>query len=274
MRRSDRIALISKTLSENPNKVISLSSFSDRLGAAKSSISEDLDIIKKALIASGEGELVTIPGAAGGVRYRTQRSIKAINDFLHELCETLQDKKRIIPGGYLYMTDVIFSPEFSCIIGEIFSQLFFDKSPTHVLTVETKGIPIALMTARALNVPMVVARRDSRVTEGPSVGISYVSGTGQKIHNMSLAKRALPENARVLIVDDFMKGGGTAQGMRELAAEFKAEVVGTAMVVTTAVPKEKLVEDFTTLLILEGIDTHEGEVHISINGKLLSVLQE
>ncbi|MGI5860334.1 MAG: pur operon repressor, partial [Tepidanaerobacteraceae bacterium] len=48
MRRSDRIALISKTLSENPNKVISLSSFSDRLGAAKSSISEDLDIIKKA----------------------------------------------------------------------------------------------------------------------------------------------------------------------------------------------------------------------------------
>ena len=57
--------------------------------------------------------------------------------------------------------------------------------------------------------------------------------------------------------------------MTELLAEFKAEVVGTAMVVTTAVPKEKLVGDFMTLLILEGIDTHKGKVHISINDKLL-----
>ena len=83
-----------------------------------------------------------------------------------------------------------------------------------------------------------------------------------------MAKRAPPENARFLM-DDFMKGGGTAQGMTELIAEFKAEVVGAAMVVTTAVPKEKIVRNFTTLLILEGIDTHKGEVHISINDKLL-----
>ena len=60
------------------------------------------------------------------------------------------------------MTDVIFSPEYSRKIGEIFSQLFIDREPTCVLTVETKGIPIALMTARALNVPMMVARQDSQ----------------------------------------------------------------------------------------------------------------
>lgn len=269
MRRSERIALISKTLSENPNKIISLNHFGEWLGAAKSSISEDLDIIKNAYNNSGQGELTTIPGAAGGVRYRTRRSVDHINAFLRDLSNTLQNQKRIIPGGYLYMTDVMFSPEYSSIIGEIFAQLFIDKDPTHVLTVETKGIPIALMTAKALNVPMVVARRDSRVTEGPSVGISYVSGSGQKIHNMSLAKRALPENAQVLIIDDFMKGGGTAQGMTELVAEFKAQVIGAAMVVTTAVPKEKLVKDFTTLLILEGIDTHKGIINISINDKLM-----
>lgn len=269
MRRSERIALISKTLSENPNKIISLNYFGQWLGAAKSSISEDLDIIKNAYKNSGQGELTTIPGAAGGVRYRTKRSADQIKAFLEGLSNALQDQKRIIPGGYLYMTDVVFAPEYSSKIGEIFAQLFIDKDPTHVLTVETKGIPIAFMTAKALNVQMVVARRDSRVTEGPSVGISYVSGSGQKIHNMSLAKRALPENSRVLIVDDFMKGGGTAQGMRELVAEFKAQVVGTAMVVTTAVPEKKLVEDFTTLLILEGIDTNKGEIKISINNKLI-----
>jgi purine operon repressor len=32
---------------------------------------------------------------------------------------------------------------------------------------------------------------------------------------MSLARRALKEGSRVLIIDDFMKAGGTVQGMRD-----------------------------------------------------------
>ena len=143
--------------------------------------------------------------------------------------------------------------------------MFIDKDPTCVLTVETKGIPIALMTARALNVPLVVARRDSRVTEGPSVNISFVSGSSKTIHNMSLPKRALPENARVLIVDDFMKGGGTALGMSDLLEEFKAEVIGTAVLVATGSPQEKLIKEYTSLLILNEIDAQKGIIDIVVN---------
>ncbi|AYO29287.1 MAG: purine operon repressor [Thermoanaerobacteraceae bacterium] len=262
MRRGERLALLSKILCENPNRVISLKFFSERLDAAKSSISEDLNIIKNAFMLSGEGELSTIAGAGGGVRYRIKKPESEIKSFVETLCENLKDQKRIIPGGYIYMTDVIFSPEYSVKIGEIFAQIFMDREPTCVLTVETKGIPIALMTARALDVPLVVARRDSRVTEGPSVNISYVSGTGQKIQNMSLPKRALSENARVLIVDDFMKGGGTARGMMELSAEFNAEVVGVAVLVATGTPQCKLVKDYTSLMVLDGIDTEKGIINI------------
>jgi purine operon repressor len=262
MRRSERLALLAKILCENPNKVISLNYFGERFGAAKSSISEDLNIIKNAFDAAKEGELTTIPGAAGGVRYRVKKPREEINTFLEELCRILSDEKRIIPGGYIYMTDVIFSPEYSARLGEILAQIFIEKEPTCVLTVETKGIPIALMTARALNVPLVVARRDSRVTEGPSVNISYISGSSQRIQNMSLPKRALSENARVLIIDDFMKGGGTARGMSDLVAEFKAEAVGVAVLVATGAPREKLVRDYTPLLVLEGIDTKKGIINL------------
>lgn len=262
MRRGERLALLSKILCENPNRVISLNYFSERLYAAKSSISEDLNIIKNALALSGEGELTTIAGAGGGVRYRIKKPESEINSFVRALCENLKDQKRIIPGGYIYMTDVIFSPEYSVKIGEIFAQIFMDRDPTCVLTVETKGIPIALMTARALDIPLMVARRDSRVTEGPSVNISYVSGTGQKIQNMSLPKRALSENARVLIVDDFMKGGGTARGMSDLVAEFNAEVVGVAVLVSTGTPQCKLVKDYISLMVLDGIDVEKGIINI------------
>lgn len=262
MKRSERLAVLSKVLSQNPNKVISLKYFAERFNAAKSSISEDLNIIKAAFDFAQEGEITTIPGAAGGVRYSVKRPSLQINKFLANLCNIIKDEKRIIPGGYIYMTDIIFSPKYSEIVGEIFAQLFVEKQPTCVLTVETKGIPLAIMTARALNVPLIVARRNSRVTEGPSVNISYVSGTDQKIQTMSLPKRALWENARVLIVDDFMRGGGTARGMSDLVAEFKAKVVGVAVLVSTAKPEKKLVKDYTSLLTLESVDLDKKTIDI------------
>ncbi|MCG0275843.1 MAG: pur operon repressor [Thermosediminibacteraceae bacterium] len=262
MRRSKRLVLLSKFLIENPNRIFTLKYFGEKYDAAKSSISEDLNIIKDAFYEAGEGILETIPGAAGGVRFRIKKPGEKIENFLSELCKILSDRSRIIPGGYLYMTDIIFSPEYSSKIGEIFAQIFVDKDPSCVLTVETKGIPLALMTAKALGVPLVVARRDSRVTEGPSVNISYVSGSSQRIQNMALPTRALSENERVLIIDDFMKAGGTARGMIELVRQFGAEVVGVAVLVATALPVEKLVKSYTSLLVLEKIDTERGEVNL------------
>ena len=47
---------------------------------------------------------------------------------------------------------------------------------------------------------------------------------------MSLARRNLPEGSKVLIIDDFMKAGGTVQGMKDLLHEFNAEVVGVRRV--------------------------------------------
>ena len=262
MKRSERLVLLTKILTENPNRIISLKYFSERFKAAKSSISEDLNIIKSSFSDAGEGDLSTISGAAGGVRYRAKRDKQEIRLFLETMCRVLNDAERIIPGGYIYMTDIIFSHHYAIKVGEIFAQIFMHKEPTCVLTVETKGIPIALMTARALNVPLVLARRDSRVTEGSSVNISYISGSGHKIQNMSLPRRALSENARVLIIDDFMKGGGTARGMSDLVAEFKAQVVGVAVMVSTGKPETKLVKDYASLLIMEEVDIEKGFVNI------------
>lgn len=271
MRRSERLSIISKILCENPNKIISLNHFANLLDAAKSSISEDLDIIKGAFIKIKKGEIVTISGAAGGVRYRPYWSFEGKKAFLQELCEKLNNPSRIIPGGFLYMTDIIFSPDYSAKIGEIFAQIFFEKEPSCILTVETKGIPLAMMTARAMNKPLVLARRNSKVTEGPSVNISYISGTGQRIQNMSLPKRALSENARVLIIDDFMKGGGTARGMEDLVREFGAEVVGIAVLTATTEPKEKLVADYTSLLVLDSIDAKNKVIKIKPDEEYMKI---
>ncbi|MBX6722348.1 MAG: hypothetical protein IRY92_03770 [Dactylosporangium sp.] len=77
---------------------------------------------------------------------------------------------------------------------------------------------------------------------------------------MSLARRALPEGSRVLIVDDFMRGGGSAKAMCQLLAEFRATVAGIGVLIATALPKEKEVADYEPLFILDGISDTEGPV--------------
>ncbi|MCG0238640.1 MAG: pur operon repressor [Firmicutes bacterium] len=261
--RAERVAYIVKTLVERPGEIIPLSYFAQRLGVGKSSISEDLAAVKAALEAAGSGTLRTVPGAAGGVAYWPLPSPAEQEEVLERLCEMLSAPERILPGGFIFMTDLITSPAWTARIGEIFAAHFRPQRPTCVLTVETKGIPLALMTARALNVPMVVARREGRVTEGPQVTISYVTGSRGRIETLTVGIRSIPRAARVLIIDDFIKAGGTARGLVDLVRQFEgAEVVGIGVLIQTAQPERKRVEGYLSLLTLEEVDEERGRVQI------------
>ena len=141
--------------------------------------------------------------------------------------------------------------------------MYYDRAPQFVLTMETKGIPMAFMTAKMLNVPLVIARRDSKAYEGSAVKINYITGgTTERIETMSLARRSVAPGQRALIIDDFMKGGGTLQGMVEMMKEFQADVVGVGVLIATAQPEIKRIEGVRSLLILEGFDRETGRAII------------
>src|SRR5690606_36682589 len=118
------------------------------------------------------------------------------SDFIIMICERLSEPQRTQRGGFLYMTDLMFMPHVAERVGEIMANKFYDTNPDFVITVETKGIPIALMTGKALNCPVVIARRDSQVTEGSVVTINYVSASSKRIRPMSLARRAVRSEER------------------------------------------------------------------------------
>jgi purine operon repressor len=263
LRRSERIIAMTKTLLERPYKLFSLNFFTDLFSVAKSTVSEDITIIRQSLQKFDMGFIETYPGAAGGVKYLPFKKAEEISSFVRNLCDRLAKPDRILPGGFIYMTDIVLSPSFAKEVGEIFATKFSDLEIDYVITVETKGIPLALMTAHAYNVPLVIIRRDAKVTEGSSVSINYVSGSSRRMQSMTLAKRALPVGARVLIIDDFMKAGGTTQGMIDLMSEFDAHVAGIGVLVETAEPAEKLVKDYISLAILENIDERTREIKIS-----------
>ena len=250
-KRTERIGAIVKILSDNPNKIFTLSYFTNQFNAAKSTISEDLIVVKNVFEKLQLGKVITISGAAGGVKYIPKTSKAENEEFLMELCEKISDKSRILSGGFLYLVDLIYDPTIAAKIGKIFASNIDYVDANYVVTMETKGIPMALMTAKAMNLPLVIIRKDIKVSEGPTLSMTYVNGHNSKVESMSLPRKAIKPNSKVILIDDFMRGGGTIKGMVDLMNEFGAEVIGTGVFISTMEPEVKMVKDYISLIQLD-----------------------
>ncbi|MEA4998382.1 MAG: pur operon repressor [Candidatus Limiplasma sp.] len=262
IRRNERMAALTKILTTSPNRIFTLSHFCDLFGAAKSTMSEDIDILKDVLTTFELGKLDTVTGAAGGVRFRPAMGKAEAKRIIHDLCEELMRSTRLLPGGFLYLTDILSTPSIVRSMGVILAGQFYDTNPDFVLTMETKGIPVALMTADALGVPLVIARHTSNMFEGSAVHINYETASAGHIETMSLSRRAVQPGQKALIVDDFIKGGGTAKGMTDLMGEFGAEVVGMAFVVATATPTHKRVQGEKALMLMDVVQGETPTLHM------------
>lgn len=248
MQRSERLIRLTQLLVERPREAVSLTNLSEAWGVSKSTLSEDVAIIRQAFSDASSGRVETLVGVQGGVRFHGDVPDDEAGTFLREVAAVLSQPRRVLPGGFVYMSDVLGHPHVLDVIGRLVSSRFDGLGVNVVVTVETKGITLATAVARHLNVPVAIVRRDSRVTEGAAVSTHYVSGSTRRIQTMSLGKRAMPHDAKALIVDDFMRAGATAQAVVELLREFDAEVLGTAVFMATVQPEIKMIESYFALL--------------------------
>lgn len=269
MKRNQRVVMIAKTLSDSPNEILNLNDFSHILSAAKTSISEDLDIVRKVFEEFGVGSIKGISGASGGIVYEPSISAKESRRILTDLCNKLTESDRMMAGDLIYTSDLLLDPKINTKMGLIFADYFIKKQVPidYVLTIETKGIPVAITTSRYLNVPLVISRHANIPTEGSKFSINYVSGSHKTLKTMYISKKAIQQGSNVLIIDDFMRGGGTAKGMMQLVAELGCHTVGTGVVFDSLTEnKTKLVSDYISLIQLG----HDNGFKAKINETLYS----
>lgn len=264
MKRSNRLVALTKYFIENPRVHVQLPYFSKEYEASKSSISEDLDIVDEMFKYEGIGYLQRLTGTAGGVRYIPYLSLEKSRKITQDLCEKLTDPDRLLPGGYLYMSDMLGDPNLVDKVGHIFASAFAEKEIDVVMTIATKGIPLAYAVASYLNVPVVIVRRDPMIIEGSSVSINYVSASSKKVQTMVLTKQSLAEGANVCIIDDFMKAGGTINGIKSLLKEFNANVKAIGVLAEAEDEEdERVVKDYTSLIQLTRFDMKRNKIEIS-----------
>lgn len=263
--RNSRLVAIMKIFLDKPNRIIGLGIFSSMFNTAKSTVSEDILIIREVLQKLEIGKIETISGATGGLRYIPSIGTENSKKFADELCEIINDGKRIIAGNFIYMTDIMYNPEIIEKAAVILSSCFNDKKVDNVITVETKGVPLAYAVAKNLGVQLVIARRRTQVTEGSTVTINYVSGTDGRLSQMSLSKNSMKSGSKSIFIDDFMKGGGTAKGIKDLLHEFDSELVGIGVLVDNKSTEEKLVADYVSIVEIRSVDKESFiDIHPSI----------
>jgi len=261
--KKERLCAISAILVSHPNKLYSLSTFMKMFGAAKSTLSEDIALVKQSLEDAGVGSIDVVLGATGGVRFTPTLTDAKRSEIINELLTKLADPSRILPGGFIYTADIFLSPYYVDKMATILWEYFKKTSPDFIITVETKGIPLATAVARLFEKPVVIARRESRLTEGSVVTLNYLTGAGKRMQTMSLAKRAVKEGQRALIIDDFIAGGGTARAIYNMMQEFSITVVGCGIAITTRSPLKKRIDNYKSIITLDEVDEDNGIIKVS-----------
>jgi xanthine phosphoribosyltransferase len=112
-------------------------------------------------------------------------------------------------------------------IGSAIAEPYCKSRLDLVLTAEASGIAPALAVADHLGVACVYAKKyPRRASERPAYAREVGSPTKQDDYRVEVAHRVLPSGASVLVVDDFLSRGRTAEALGEIVEEAGGSVVG------------------------------------------------
>lgn len=111
-------------------------------------------------------------------------------------------------------------------VGQSLAAAFRSHEPDLILTAEASGIPPALACASALGIPMVYAKKYLGTGDRYSFAREVTSPTKGVEYRVEVARRVLPPGLRLIVIDDFLARGRTAEALGEIATEAGCEVIG------------------------------------------------
>lgn len=112
-------------------------------------------------------------------------------------------------------------------IGGEFYRIFQNDGINKILTIEASGIAIACMTAKHFHVPVVFAKKaKSRNLDGDVFTSTVHSYTYDRDYDITLSKKFLGPQDKVLIVDDFLANGKAMRGLLDVCGQAGCTVGG------------------------------------------------
>ena len=89
-------------------------------------------------------------------------SKEAALDSIMDICSVLSKNDRKLDGGYIFISDLMSNPRFVNRMADIFVSNFYKTQPDFIVTMASKGIPLAAAVATKLSKQLVVISREKR----------------------------------------------------------------------------------------------------------------
>lgn len=130
-------------------------------------------------------------------------------------------------------------------MGTYFKNYFKEHGITKIFTIESSGIAPAVMTAMQMNLTMVTLKKQSsKILNGDVYQTTVHSFTKAMDYELTLSKKYITAEDRILIIDDFLANGEAALGAARLVEEAGAQVAGIGIVIEKSFqPGRKILED-------------------------------
>ena len=136
-------------------------------------------------------------------------------------------------------------------IGTEFKKYFEHHGVTKIFTIESSGIAPTVMTAMQMNLPMVTLKKQSsKILNGDVYQTTVHSFTKATDYELTLSKKYISQDDRILIIDDFLANGEAALGAIRLVEEAGAKVAGIGIVI------EKSFQPGRKMLIEKGYEVY------------------
>ena len=117
-------------------------------------------------------------------------------------------------------------------IGKELYRIFKEDGINKIVTIEASGIAIACMAARYFDVPVVFAKKAKSKNLDNDLYTSKVrSYTYGKEYDITLAKKFLGPENKVLLIDDFLAVGAAMNGLLDVCKQAGAEVKGIGIAI-------------------------------------------
>jgi len=120
-------------------------------------------------------------------------------------------------------------------MGQEFFRRFADiqGKVTKVLTVEASGIAIACAAARHFGAQVLFAKKglSNKTLDAETYASAIRSFTKNTVTDVSVARRFLSKDDRVLIIDDFLANGAAVRGLMDILQQAGAALLGVGIAI-------------------------------------------
>lgn len=180
-------------------------------------------------------------------------------------------EERILKEGTVLNEDIIkvdsfinnqVDPALMTEIGKEFARHFENQGITKVATIESSGIPPALMTAIALNVPLIIMKKEpSKILHSDLYSTQVVSFTKGTSYELTISSKFINENDHILIIDDFLANGEASTGAVRLIRKAYATIAGVGVLIEKSFQqgRDKLKENGVDVYALARIKSLAGD---------------